>query len=447
MKKINIEATDQNILNAIANDTLKRSEDVKEFIKMLDSIEQNVFIALDAQWGEGKTFFVRQIEMTLKYYNKQCFGKEVSAEEENAFNTNKILQKLEYELQHTYLPIYFNAWLYDNHNDPLMSLVLNILKKSDRIQDSETGKGIGERFTDLLSAISLTLGGEVAQVSFNSDGLIRAFEKKDILNEVKTVEEIRLIVKEILGDIIPENADKLILFIDELDRCKPSYAIEMLERIKHYFDDDRIIFVVSINKAQLIHTISNCYGNNFDSSGYLNKFFDLNISLPKANTDIYFTERNISCADNYWIKKFANDLQKIFHLSLRDTTIYFQKINLIYNKYKNRMGSDEWKILIFLAPILCVLELKDVSKRKCILNGEGFVLLKNIIMQSDNMKLYLNHLFSIKEGNIDAEIIIFGELEKIYEFTFLSKGNGWYSGVVDLYEDFREVCIRACNIY
>ena len=447
MKKINIEATDQNILNAIAFDTLKRTEDVKDFIKMLESIDENAFIALDAQWGEGKTFFVRQIEMTLRYYNKRCFGKEILPEEESAFSTNKILEKLESELQHTYLPIYFNAWLYDNHNDPLMSLVLNILKKSDRIQDSEIRKGIGERFTDLLSAISLTIGGEVAQVSFNNDGLMRAFEKKDILNEVKTVEEIRLIVKEILGDIIPENADKLILFIDELDRCKPSYAIEMLERIKHYFDDDRIIFVVSINKAQLIHTISNCYGNNFDSSGYLNKFFDLNISLPKANADIYFAERNISCADNYWIKKFANDLQKIFHLSLRDTTIYFQKINLIYNKYKNRMGSDEWKILIFLAPILCVLELKDVSKRKCILNGEGFVLLKNIIMQSDNMKLYLNRLFSIKEGNIDAEIIIFEELEKIYEFTFLSKGNGWYSGVVDLYEDFREACIRACNIY
>lgn len=376
MKKINIEATDQNILNAIANDTLKRSEDVKEFIKMLDSIDQNVFIALDAQWGEGKTFFVRQIEMTLKYYNKQCFGKEVSDEEESAFNTNKILEKLECELQHTYLPIYFNAWLYDNHNDPLMSLVLNILKKSDRIQDSETGKGIGERFTDLLSAISLTLGGEVAQVSFNSDGLIRAFEKKDILNEVKTVEEIRLIVKEILGDIIPESADKLILFIDELDRCKPSYAIEMLERIKHYFDDDRILFVVSVNKSQLVHTISHYYGNGFDSSGYLNKFFDLNIMLPKADTDIYFAARNISCDGSYWIKKFANDLQKSFNLSLRDTTIYFQKINMIHKAYEHRFGSDEWKILVILIPILCVLEIKHISEKESILNGNGFEILK-----------------------------------------------------------------------
>ena len=56
---------------------------------MLDSIDQNVFIALDAQWGEGKTFFVRQIEMTLKYYNKQCFGKEVSDEEESGISRGK----------------------------------------------------------------------------------------------------------------------------------------------------------------------------------------------------------------------------------------------------------------------------------------------------------------------------------------------------------------------
>ena len=71
----------------------------------------------------------------------------------------------------------------------------------------------------------------------------------------------------------------------------------MLERIKHYFDDDRIIFVVSVNKEQLIHTISNYYGTGFDSTGYLNKFFDLDAHLPELQT--YDTEKEERMENGY----------------------------------------------------------------------------------------------------------------------------------------------------
>ena len=94
----------------------------------------------------------------------------------------------------------------------------------------------------------------------------------DILSLVQTEEEIRERVKGLFNDIIVERAQKLIIFIDELDRCRPSFAIEMLERIKHYFDDERVIFVVSLNKEQLIHTITSYYGSGFDATRYLNKF-------------------------------------------------------------------------------------------------------------------------------------------------------------------------------
>lgn len=143
-----------NVLNSIADDKLHRSADVKDFINMLETIDYNAFISLDAAWGEGKTFFVRQAEMTL------------------------------------------------------------------------------------------------------SASLLHIFRTQCLL-------------------LVP------------LDRCRPSYAIEMLERIKHYFDDDRIVFVMSVNKAQLVHTISNCYGDGFDSSDYLNKFFDISLQLPPVDTTLH----------------------------------------------------------------------------------------------------------------------------------------------------------------
>lgn len=107
MKKLTLEATDENVLNSIADDKLQRSSDVRDFINMLETIDYNAFISLDAAWGEGKTFYIRQVEMTLRYYNKKVFKKEILPEEEEAFSVNTILGNM--DLQHTYLPIYYNA--------------------------------------------------------------------------------------------------------------------------------------------------------------------------------------------------------------------------------------------------------------------------------------------------------------------------------------------------
>ena len=82
--------------------------------------------------------------------------------------------------------------------------------------------------------------------------------------------------------------------MDELDRCRPSYAVRLLERIEHYFINDRITFVFSVNLEQLQHTIKNFYGNDFDACRYLDRFFDLRLSLPPINTTKYYNYLNLS---------------------------------------------------------------------------------------------------------------------------------------------------------
>ena len=65
---------------------------------------------------------------------------------------------------------------------------------------------------------------------------------------------------------------KVIIFIDELDRCKPTYAVKLLERVKRYFNGDNYISVYSINMQQLQHTIKKFYGVDFDAHKYLDRF-------------------------------------------------------------------------------------------------------------------------------------------------------------------------------
>ena len=140
MKKYNIEATDDNILNTIEVDQLHRSQDVKDFLYMLDTIEYNAFISVDAAWGEGKTFFVRQVELTMRYYNKKTFNKEISEQETYAFSKNNHLNNL--ELKHTYSPIYFDSWLYDNHPDVLMALLMVAIKQCNKYVNTVLDTGI-----------------------------------------------------------------------------------------------------------------------------------------------------------------------------------------------------------------------------------------------------------------------------------------------------------------
>lgn len=139
MKKYVQEATDINIWTSIKNNTFGRNKDIKEFIDGLELIDESACISLDAKWGDGKTFFVRQIEEVLKYVlaNQR-------ADEENPIEKipsyeylkdNEMMAKI--DLKHSYLPIYYNAWMYDNHSDPLMSLLLVMTKTCKGVYDTK----------------------------------------------------------------------------------------------------------------------------------------------------------------------------------------------------------------------------------------------------------------------------------------------------------------------
>ena len=83
----------------------------------------------------------------------------------------------------------------------------------------------------------------------------------------------------------------LVIIIDELDRCKPNYAVEVLEKIKHLFLVDNVVFVLSMHHEQLEESIKKVYGSNLDAHTYLQKFIDYPTRLPKANFSL---DRNIS---------------------------------------------------------------------------------------------------------------------------------------------------------
>ena len=75
----------------------------------------------------------------------------------------------------------------------------------------------------------------------------------------------------------------VVIMVDELDRCSPEYAVEMLQLMEHVFCADNVVFVVSINLAELVHSVKAFYGQGFNADGYLERFFDYVLPLPASN--------------------------------------------------------------------------------------------------------------------------------------------------------------------
>ena len=114
------------------------------------------------------------------------------------------------------------------------------------------------------------------------------------------------------------------MIIDELDRCRPSYAVELLEVAKHVFAVDHIVFVLAVNRSQLSHSVKALYGNDFDAYGYLRRFFDVDFRLPDPSRE-KFIEKSLSDIrlESYFERTGERNVQGQFPMALKILSQFF----------------------------------------------------------------------------------------------------------------------------
>ena len=79
---------------------------------------------------------------------------------------------------------------------------------------------------------------------------------------------------------------RFVIVIDELDRCRPDYAVRFMETIKHVFEVEHVTFVIAANSTEFGHAMSGVYGDKFDGERYLERFFDIRLQLPEGTRDV-----------------------------------------------------------------------------------------------------------------------------------------------------------------
>ena len=251
-------------------DLLEREETVKILTHLSRSISGPCVLALDAPWGGGKTTFLRFWAQYLR---------------NNDFSV-----------------VEFNAWETDFAEYPFIALTAEL---THHIQDCADDINLpGEELEQMNKAAQVI----IRHIGFNAvrgitggivdpEALLRAIigENKENHIDKKLAEyedtknaiwDFKKILQKIAAALFVSKENRpLMIFIDELDRCRPSYAVELLEVAKHLFSVNHIIFVLSLNRVELSQAVRGVYGPAFDAEGYLRRFFDVDVHLPTHSRD------------------------------------------------------------------------------------------------------------------------------------------------------------------
>ena len=251
----NIEPTDENVLTSLQNDVFRRNAVVRSFVSQLDDRESGCTVDLTADWGEGKTFFIKAAYMLISYDLQQ---QKIDAKEEN--EKLKVIASFPYladfKMKHYTLPIYFDAWKYDQHTDPLLALVLAITKQCDSFIDTTHKvdyKKVCLRVLKEVGKFALKSIKPLKDVEDLIEGLADVAEEavgeklNSFISLAEETEEVRKRIEEMFSTILCNETQRMIIFIDELDRCRPTFAVELLERVKHYFGNKDVSFVFSLS--------------------------------------------------------------------------------------------------------------------------------------------------------------------------------------------------------
>jgi hypothetical protein len=256
---------------------------------------QAFVLALDAQYGEGKTWFLTRLRQQLSLNHPVAF---------------------------------IDAWVDDANNEPLVSIMSAI---DDALQPFLKSKKIKDRLVDLTHAALPILGkaavgaggkfigkwlgdgfgGEArdalaesgkkddddtpSDIAFDklTEGVSEVVDNagKALLSQYRSRQKSREAFKENLRllaasvektDVDPRH-NPIFVIVDELDRCRPDYAVSLLESIKHLFDVPGIVFIIALHGNQLTASIEAIYGSKFDATSYLRRFFTRHYELRRLS--------------------------------------------------------------------------------------------------------------------------------------------------------------------
>jgi len=285
---------------AFEGDLLSRKKLAGRLTGYLDRLKEGAVLAIDAQWGDGKTWFGRNWAKHLEVEGHKV--------------------------------VYIDAFEQDYIEDPFLLISAEI---AEALDDGNDGiQGLRKKAVNVMYALlpagtkallnmtgrlvlgSVDLSDDIekaieATTKSSADAASKLIEKKlkDHAQEKASLQHFRNELKE----IAKAQEKPVVIFIDELDRCRPTFAVQLIERVKHFFDAPNVVFVLLINRDQLEKAIKGVYGAETDAAAYLGKFVNFFFNLPKHQTENNIISGHIRSYVSDVLNRYNFDLSTQHH--------------------------------------------------------------------------------------------------------------------------------------
>ena len=309
-----------------SGDLLERKPIAETLNSLLANVDSPFVLAIDGKWGSGKT--------TFTHYWMESLKKQSAA------------------------VVYLNAWEQDFWTDPFVALLATLKDEmaSQKVLASnnpklkkllQSAKKVGGQLLKnaIPAALKAATAGAVDIANLDIDGIDSAFEKiaekriEKYMAEQSTVKSFLKALEEFVLAQMEADKDKgpVVIIVDELDRCRPDYAVLLLERLKHFFSVKGLIFVLVADLEQLGNAVKGLYGESYDGRDYLRRFIDFQFQLPARNLERFISATAIKFGINQIINNkhnfqyFTNTMTvcaRVYKMSLRSIEQILVKVRL-----------------------------------------------------------------------------------------------------------------------
>ena len=362
--------------------TRRHEEHIKEGRK------HSYVINLDGGWGQGKTFFVERLEKQLQHQGYLTASVNSWRDDATGEPMVAVMGAIEQALK----PLFkANSDLNDLWRKtkvaagPVMIAVLTGAMK--KLASKVRGDGIGDIERE-LDKVDLDLDDVVddddaeklaEKAGEKVSSLLDKFlskKLKDYERNLKSSAAFKVRLSKLLNAVNGESPKPFFVFIDELDRCRPTYAIELLEQSKHIFDIPEIIFIISTDHEQLSQAIGAVYGEKFDGSRYLRRFFSRRFNLlnpSMGNYSKYLFGHNGIDLDIFAVPSSIDAVDVFssamlnFGMTLRDAEQCFDLLKCFCTTWSHKSKIQ----IICLISMIVMFHKKDITNFSEILNWKG----------------------------------------------------------------------------
>lgn len=241
------------------------SERLQRFIETEhEFVEGSLVVGLNAQFGAGKSTFLRMWRTTIESSN---------GESDNPFI------------------ISLNAWQSDYNGDPLFAIISALVEalqengqKADNLVQAAKDFGwfataIGSQVINRITGIDPIAAGRLAEDKRGPSSELSS-DCIDAFSAYEGRKNAMRNLKEAISNIVSSAQPRALFLVDELDRCRPDYAISYLETIKHLFDEKGAVFVLATDRDQLENSAKTAFGAGLNFDEYYRKFVHREVELP-----------------------------------------------------------------------------------------------------------------------------------------------------------------------